>query len=348
MLKDQLSKVNELSFQINKTKDEKERETLEDQLQTILVDIKKDAINSFKGESDLKNFLDNIIRFNNYSYNNQLLIWLQNPNAKYICAMRTFNQMGYSINKGEEGIKILIPNFYNIVKIKLDGENNFEYKPLFALSDEELEIYKDKNNDKIVPYKKKLSNFKIGNVFDATQTNMPLSDIEEQLDPVLEDDRAETIKNIFIKAIYRSGFKVEYKDFTDTTAKGYCDHKNKTIVLRKGLSNLMELKVLIHEYGHALAHQHLENNHLEYEQHRNRYETEAESISYVVCKYLGLDTSAYSNMYLYSWSKDKDFKEIDDSLNTIVNYSKMIINNYKTFYNKELNLDIKNIIHTIK
>ncbi len=105
-------------------------------------------------------------------------------------------------------------------------------------------------------------------------------------------------------------------------AKGYCDHKNKLIVVKKDLGNLMRLKVVVHEYAHALAHTHLENNNKEYKEHRNQYESEAESIAYVVCKYLGLDAKDYSMMYLYSWSKDKDFKEIDDSLSTIVNYSK--------------------------
>ena len=102
----------------------------------------------------------------------------------------------------------------------------------------------------------------------------------------------------------------------------------------------MRLKVVIHEYAHSLAHKHLKDNKMDYVEHRNKYETEAESIAYVVSKYLGLDVSDYSNMYLYSWSKEKDFKEIDDSLNTIVNYSKMIINNYEHILEKEKNIEI--------
>ena len=53
-----------------------------------------------------------------------------------------------------------------------------------------------------------------------------------------------------------------------------------------------------------------------------------------------MDTSQYSNMYLYSWSRNKDFKEIDDSLNTIVNYSKMIINNYEKILSKTQNISM--------
>lgn len=53
---------------------------------------------------------------------------------------------------------------------------------------------------------------------------------------------------------------------------------------------------------------------------------------------LGLDTSNYSLNYLYSWSKEKDFKEIDDSFSIIVNYSKRIIENYKKMYEENLGL----------
>ena len=44
------------------------------ELKEILNNLKKDAISKFQSESDIKKFLDNISRFNNYSFNNQLLI----------------------------------------------------------------------------------------------------------------------------------------------------------------------------------------------------------------------------------------------------------------------------------
>lgn len=98
------------------------------------------------------------------------------------------------------------------------------------------------------------------------------------------------------------------------------------------------MKVLIHEYAHALAHKHLENNNRDYQERRSQYETEAESIAYVVSKYLGMNVPDYSLTYLYSWSKEEDFKEINDSLSTIVNYSKKIISNFNKFYDREFGL----------
>lgn len=299
--------------------------------------MKKDAIDKFSSETDLKKFLDNMINFNQYSFNNLMLIWIQKPDAEYVSSFKNYSKMGYKINKGAKGIKVFIPNFINYVKVKID-KDNYEIKPYFLLSDEEKEIYKDKNNDSIELYKQKLSGFSLGNVFDVKDTTMPMDVIEQELNPVLSDKRVDEIMDCFIKTIYNDGFTIEFKELHDTS-KGYCDHKNHLIVLRKSMGNIMQLKVLIHEYAHALAHKHLENNKKDYQEHRNQYETEAESIAYIVSKYLGIDAPEYSLTYLYAWSKEKDFKEVDDSLGTIVNYSKKIIKNFEKFFNKEFSLE---------
>jgi len=308
-------------------------------LKEILYELKKDAIEKFKNESDIKKFLDNIIKFNNYSFNNQMLIWVQRPDSSYVTSFKTIKDMGYMLNKDSKGIKIFIPNFYNLVKIKIDDEK-YECKPYFLLSNEEKKKYNDKNDDTITFYKQKLSGFSLGNVFDVKDTTIPMDIIDAELNPVINDRTAEDIMDCFIKTIYNDGFKVEFKELEGGT-KGYCEHSSHTIVVRKGLGSLMQMKVLIHEYAHALAHKHLENNNRDYQENRSKYETEAESIAYVVSKYLDMNPNDYSLSYLYAWSKQKDFKEIDDSLNTIVNYSKRIINNFEKFYEREFNLYVE-------
>lgn len=244
--------------------------------------------------------------------------------------------MGYKVNKGAKSMKILIPSFFRLVKIKTNGQE--EIKPYSLLTDEEKNIYKDKNDNRITFYMDKLGSFRIGSVFDASQTNMPLETIENELNPTLIDSNADDLKDIIIKAIYKDGFKVEHLENIGKGTKGFCDFDNKTIVVRKDLDNLMKVKVLIHEYAHALAHKHLQENKKDYTLHRNKYETEAESIAYVVTKYLGMDTSNYSLSYLYSWSKERDFRELDDSISTIINYSKKIINNIDVIYDKDYGL----------
>lgn len=340
-LTDKIKSISDLSFKAKNEKDGNIKKNLEKDIKNILTDLKKQAINSFSSESDLKKFLDNMVNFNNYSLNNQYLIWLQKPDSKYVTSFNAFSKMGYYINKGEKGIKILFPVFLKFIKVNIN-DSQFEIKPIYLLTEEELKKLKDEEDNTVTFYKEKATYFKVGNVFDISQTTMPFEEIDSSLNPILEDSRADGITDIFIKAIYKDGIKVKYEDI-DSGAKGYCDFNNKTIVVKKNLSDLMRLKVIIHEYAHSLAHTHLKDNNKEYQEHREQYESEAEAIAYVVSKYLGLDTKNYSMTYLYSWSKNKDFKELDDSFETISRFSNKIIKNYEAIYDKELNLTENNM-----
>lgn len=335
-LTDKIKSISDLSFKAKNEKDSNIKENLEKDIKNILTDLKKQAISRFSSESDLKKFLDNMVNFNNYSLNNQYLIWLQKPDSKYVTSFNAFSKMGYYINKGEKGIKILFPVFLKFIKVDTN-DSQFKIKPIYLLTEEELKKLKDKEDNSVTFYKEKATYFKVGNVFDVSQTTMPFEEIDSSLNPILEDSRADGITDIFIRAIYKDGIKVKYEDI-DSGAKGYCDFDNKTIVVKKNLSDLMRLKVIIHEYAHSLAHTHLKDNNKEYQEHREQYESEAEAIAYVVSKYLGLDTKNYSMTYLYSWSKNKDFKELDDSFETINRFSKKIIKNYEEIYDKELDL----------
>lgn len=332
MVEDKLKQIADLSYKYHNSQD---KSKLDDELKKILDSLKKSAISKFESESDIKKFLDNIIKFNNYSYNNQMLIWVQRPDADYVASFRTIKKLGYHLNKDSKGIKVFIPNFMTYVKIK-KGENVYDIKPLFTLTPDERKKYKDKLDEDITFHQQRLIGFSMGNVFSLKDTNMPVDIIEKELNPSFDDKNVDDLIDSFIKTIYKDNFKVEFTEMHNTTAKGYCDYQNKKIIVRKGMSSLMQMKVLIHEYAHALAHKHLESNHIEYEKNRNKYETEAESIAYVVSKYLNFDTSDYTLNYLYAWSKEKDFSEIDDSLDAIVKYSKRIIDNFSIFYEKEL------------
>ena len=117
---------------------------------------------------------------------------------------------------------------------------------------------------------------------------------------------------------------MKYK--ADIKEDGYCNFQDKEIVINSNQTNLVKFKTLLHEFAHSLAHTSLEKNYKEYQNNRNKYETEAESIAYVVSNYFNLIVPEFSETYLYSWSRNKDFKEIDSSLETICNYSQMIIN----------------------
>ena len=76
---------------------------------------------------------------------------------------------------------------------------------------------------------------------------------------------------------------------------------------------------------------------------RNTEEVQAESVSYAVCQYFGIQTGENSFAYIASWSKDKDLTELRDSLETINKTSCELINDIERHYKeicKERGLDL--------
>ncbi len=76
---------------------------------------------------------------------------------------------------------------------------------------------------------------------------------------------------------------------------------------------------------------------------RNTEEVEAESISYAVCQYFGIQTGENSFGYIASWSKDKELKELRASLETINKTFCELINDIERNYKeicKERGIDL--------
>ena len=77
---------------------------------------------------------------------------------------------------------------------------------------------------------------------------------------------------------------------------GYCDFLNKKIAVRPDVASAQAVKTLIHELGHAILHS--EGRVAS----REVAETEVESVAFVVCDAIGLDTGDYSFLYVARWA----------------------------------------------
>ena len=76
---------------------------------------------------------------------------------------------------------------------------------------------------------------------------------------------------------------------------------------------------------------------------RNTEEVEAESISYAVCQYFGIETGENSFGYIAGWSQDKELKELRASLETISKTSCELISDIERNYKeicKECGIDL--------
>ena len=76
---------------------------------------------------------------------------------------------------------------------------------------------------------------------------------------------------------------------------------------------------MVHELAHSILHENSDKS-------RNTAEVEAESVAYVVCNQMGINTSDYSFDYIATWSSGRQLQELKSSLDTIKNTANNIIN----------------------
>lgn len=81
------------------------------------------------------------------------------------------------------------------------------------------------------------------------------------------------------------------------------------------MSEVQTVCAAVHEITHSILHN--QRGVREDKAVRTAQELEAESVSYVVCQYCGVETGANSFGYLASWSKDKELSELRACLATI-------------------------------
>ena len=161
-----------------------------------------------------------------------------------------------------------------------------------------------------------LNGFRIVSVFDVSQTE------GEDL-PTLCDELTEEVKEyetLFNKIKSITSLPIEFKPLEN--CKGYYSPDENIIAIKEGMSESQTIKTLVHELAHSILHKNTKKN-------RATAEVEAESVAYVVCNQLGIDTSDYSFEYLASWSSGKDLKELKSSLSVIQKTADGIIKSIK-------------------
>ena len=111
-----------------------------------------------------------------------------------------------------------------------------------------------------------------------------------------------------------------------TGAKGYFSPAGKEIVIRQDLSERHSFHTALHELTHALLHSRSIDRKID----RETNEVIAESVSYVVCRALQIDTKDYSCGYICGWSRGREIAELKASLATIRDLSAELIPEFET------------------
>jgi len=290
-------------------------------------------------ESDkYKSYLQTMSRFHKYSLNNTLLISMQKPDATHVAGFNKWRD-GFSrfVKKGEKGIKIIAPTPYKIKeeREKLDPQTK---TPLLdaggKVQTEEVEI--------------QIPMFRVVSVFDVSQTEgEPLPTLASNLTGNVEQFE------VFIEAIKRTApVPIAFEPMASNT-DGYYHTEDKRIAIREGMSEVQTVSAAIHEVAHSLLHSREMAQELQAQQgentkpikpkDRNTEEVEAESISFAVCSYYGIQTAENSLGYIATWSKGKELAELRASLETINKTSSGLISGIDTHFAeiiKERGIDI--------
>ena len=228
-------------------------------------------------------YLAMLSKFHKYSYGNVMLIMMQCPHASMVAGFQTWKKaFQRSVKKGERGIRVLAPC---PVRRKLETPAN--------PAEETEDIY--------IPY------FKAVTVFDISQTEG--KELPAQIVTDLTGN-VDGYNNLFNRLVEYSGLPVIFEPLPDGY-KGSFYREEQRIALAPGMSQTQTIKTLVHEIAHSKLHNDGEKR------DRNVKEVEAESVAYVVCCRLGIDTSDYSFGYVAGWSKNKALPELKTSLEVI-------------------------------
>jgi DNA primase len=224
----------------------------------------QDGVRSLTSSEDWMKWLTVAATFRTYSFNNQILIMLQRPDATLVKGYRAWQANGRYVRKGETAIKILAP-----ITRKATED--------------------DSDTSTVVGYR-------TTSVFALQQTAgdpLPTPPRPQQL----TGHEPGGLWNHLADMVHQRGFLLTRADCSP--ANGITDFTTNTVTVRPDVSTAQEVKTLAHELGHILLHRPQTGAQ---PRCRGIVEVEAESVAYLVTAAHGLDTGDYTFPYVAHWA----------------------------------------------
>lgn len=290
----------------------------------------KDGVQRIQSSDEFHNYLVAMSRFYDYSWNNQLLIMLQKPEATHVAGFNFWKDLERWVKKGETGIAIFAPVFSarEVRWIRHADGATWRIQRL----DKEWGIYREgrlvdrfrtRNEAERQLREWGAAEEKVGDVeprfivvyvYDISQTEgKPLPEFEV---PVLTGEANEELFTDLLAHMKQRGVSVgfESKPYLDPGIKG--SYGTAGIWVRPEEPRAQQLKTLLHE----IAHYYSEGV---FRIPRQDAETIAESAAFVVGAHFGFDTGVRSFPYVALWAKEKNV--LENNLSAIRRVSTTII-----------------------
>ncbi len=282
-----------------------------ERLKEITDSIEQGIKDIFESEKYME-YLRTMSRFHRYSLNNTVLIAMQRPDSTLVAGFNRWrDQFGRNVMRGEKGIKIIAPTPFKkkIEQEKLDPDTRV------PMLDKDGKVMTEEVEVKIPMYK-------VVSVFDVSQTEgKPLPQLASNLTGDVQQ------YDIFMEALRRSSpVPIAFEAMQQDT-DGYFSESGQRIAIRSGMSGVQTVSAAIHEIAHSMLHNYEkarlanartdESAEAPKPKDRHTEEVEAESVSFAVCAYYGIQTGENSFGYIANWSRDKEMPELRTSLETI-------------------------------
>ena len=287
-----------------------DKPTNRERLQQITAGIEQGIKELFESEKYMR-YLSVMSRFHRYSVNNTMLIYMQKPDATLVAGYNKWkNQFERHVKKGEHGITIIAPTPFKkkIEEQKLDPDTKapiLDAEGKAVMEEKEIEI----------------PMFRPVKVFDVSQTDgKPLPELASSLSGNVQNYEA------FMEALRRSAPVPLSVEPMAVNMDGYFSPDQQRIAIRAGMSEVQTVSAAVHEIAHSKLHNYAKaqeetaragDMEPPKKKDRNTEEVEAESISYAVCQYYGIQTGENSFGYIANWSQGKELPELRASLETI-------------------------------
>lgn len=285
---------------MSKTYAEKSVEDKRKEVEELTKGMEQKVEQHFHSVGDLKDYLSFMGKFYQYSMSNTALIQEQFFGAQAVGSFKFWKGKGFSVNKGEKGIKILVPN-KTVPKFK---DENGKLKSITKATLQEKKLIQEG--------KKEVTQgrlyFSVGHVFEISQTNAKASDLPKIFPNRWLEGNVEDYKALYkgMEAIAeKNGISIIQPKEELGAAKGVSYTLTKEVALNPRNSERQNVKTLIHELAHAKLH--TKDTHLNYTAAEKEFQ--AEMTAYTVSSYFGIDTSEYSLDYLSHWTKGKSFED---------------------------------------
>jgi hypothetical protein len=150
--------------------------------------------------------------------------------------------------------------------------------------------------------------FRTAHVFDIADTDG--DDLPEVAPRLLNGDAPRAAWNGLAEIVTNNGFTLDRQDCSP--ANGVTRWLDRTVSVRPQLEPAQAVKTLAHELGHILC-----DHGTDPRPPRSLAEVEAESIAYIVCAALGIESDDYSFPYVARWS-DGDINLVKTTADRVV------------------------------